>query len=128
MLSQTLPPAISQLDKLHKNLRDYLDKEGLESIDEVIELIINAYELEKKPSTKVKARKSISKYQDILSTQIEILKLTTKKLALQLKLDDEVTLEYVQDLIDQKSVILKNAQKKVDNTRANRVASEIELC
>jgi hypothetical protein len=51
MLSQTLPPAFSELDDLQQNLRDKLEKEGLESIDEVIELIINAYELEKKQST-----------------------------------------------------------------------------
>jgi len=36
-------------------------------------------------------------------------------------------LEDIQDLIDQRSVVLKNAQKKGDIARANRVTGEIEL-
>ena len=40
-----------KIDKLKQKLRDYLNKERLESTDKVIDLIINEYEQEKKSST-----------------------------------------------------------------------------
>ena len=56
------PPAISELEQLQQDLRDKLEKQGIESIDEVVELIFAMYEREKDPSNKDKARKSITKY------------------------------------------------------------------
>jgi hypothetical protein len=56
------------------------------------------------------------------------LKLSTKQLAVLLKFGEEVTLEDIQELIFNKSVILKNAQKNGETTKINRVAGEIEQC
>ena len=58
----SLPPGISELDQLQQDLRDKLEKQRIENIDEVVELIFAMYEREKDPSNKDKARKSITKY------------------------------------------------------------------
>jgi hypothetical protein len=43
--------AISQLDSLQKHLKSLLDREKLESIDQVTELITENYKLERDPAT-----------------------------------------------------------------------------
>ena len=119
-------PVILDLGELQIHLRDQLEKEGLTSIDEVRDLLYENYELEKDPQSKLKARKCIPKYQDMLSTQIEIWKLMIKPAALQLKLDEGITLEDVIDLIDQRAILLEGAKKKGDSTRASKLATEID--
>jgi hypothetical protein len=49
----TLPlsPAIMDLDKLYHKLRDQLETEKIEKIDDVIYMIINLFEKEKNSST-----------------------------------------------------------------------------
>jgi hypothetical protein len=47
----SLPPAFSELDQLLQDLRDKLEKQGIESIDDVVELIFKMFEREKDPST-----------------------------------------------------------------------------
>jgi hypothetical protein len=54
------------------------------------------------------------------------LKLTNKQLALKLNFGEDITLKNVQELIDQRSVIFRNAEKKGETTIKNRVAGEIK--
>ena len=46
----SLPPAISELDQLQQNLRDQLEKQGIDGIEDVIELIFTMFDREKDPS------------------------------------------------------------------------------
>ena len=62
----------------------------------------------------------------MLSTQIEIWKLMIKPAALQLKLDEDVTLEDINDLVDKRTILLEGAKKKGDYNRASKLAAEID--
>ena len=56
------------------------------------------------------------------------MKLTTKKLALQVKVDEEINLEDIDEVIFNKSVSLKSAQRVGDTAKINRIAGDIEQC
>ena len=118
---------MSDLEALQQQLKSSIERENIESIDEVKELILEMYELEKDPSKQRLASRNIPKYQEILDLQIKIIKLMIKDVAAQLKLDGVPTnLDDVQDQIDDKTVLIGTAQKKGDQNKVSKLTSESE--
>ena len=105
--------AIISIEQLRRQIKEDLESENLDSIDDVKDLILELYEQDKGPKPSMAARRTILKYQALLDREIEIQKRMLESHSRWLKLDpdEELTYEDLRDLLHSKKAISERASK-----------------